>query len=196
MKMEKRILKNKIEIRQENESENKQIQGFAVKYNKDSEIMRDWWGDEFVERFAPGAFAESLETKDQKALWNHNWDLPLGSIRANTLMINDESEGLRYIIDVPNNTWGNDAIESVGRGDVDGTSFGFRAMDDDWVIVNRDGKEIYQRTITKAELFEISPCTFPAYPDSTSSTRDIKCRDEVKNPIEERRKKLIIETYL
>ena len=55
----------------------------------------------------------------------------------------------------------------VERGDVDGCSFGFNIvrMEESWV----DGE--YRTRILEVELFEISPCTFPAYMDTNISAR-------------------------
>jgi len=194
-KTEQRIYKMAIpEVRQMGDEgkEYTQIEGYAVMYNKQSEIMYDYWGDGFVERFAAGAFTESLAERNQKALWNHNWSMPLGSVKAGTLGLMDGTDGLRYLIDIPNNTWGHDAAESIGRGDTDGTSFGFRALEDMWEITQIDGEDVYIRTVMKAELYEVSPCTMPAYPDSTSEARSIKCRDHVKNVDMDKRRRLSV----
>jgi HK97 family phage prohead protease len=185
------------QLQNDNGDDYSQIEGFAVMYNKRSEIMYDYWGDAFVERFAAGAFTESLAQRNQKALWNHDWSMPLGAVKSGTLNLMDQSDGLRYMIDIPNNTWGHDAAESIGRGDTDGTSFGFRALEDMWEIVEIDGDDVYQRTVLKAELYEVSPCTYPAYPDSTSEARSLKCRDLCTNIEDEKRKlTMMIDTII
>lgn len=89
---------------------------------------------------------------------------------------------------------GNDAHESIQRGDVDGMSFGFRCIEDMWSKIQYKDREIYKRTILEVELFEVSPCVFPAYPDSQINIRSL---NDFKEEIDkERRKKLIIQTYL
>lgn len=190
---EERNLHLPIELRAADDGESKRIEGTAVEYNKHSLVMRDYWGDKFVEEFAVGAFDESLQARNQKGLWNHDTGKPLGSVAAGTMQIFTDSTGLRYMIDPPNNTWGADAVESIGRGDVDGSSFAFRALDDMWSIIELDGEEIYKRTILKADLYEVSPTTFPAYPDSQVGTREIKCRELVVNPDAEKRQRLELE---
>lgn len=176
-------------------STNNIVYGYVTKFNKQSEVLRDRWGDEFVEVIAQGAFDESLQTKTQKALWNHNTDYVLGSVRAGTLALFIDNEGLRSEITLPNTTWGNDAYEAIRRKDVDGMSFGFRAIEDRWDKILHEDREIYRRTIIKAELYEVSPCVFPAYPDS-----EIDCRSlhsyKTKANNDELRKKLILRTYL
>jgi phage head maturation protease len=60
----------------------------------------------------------------------------------------------------------------LGRTDVDGASFGFIVAEDEW-RERKDG--MVERTITKFErLFDISPVTFPAYPDTAVATRSLQ----------------------
>jgi HK97 family phage prohead protease len=181
-----------LEVRQIAETENKTIGGYALKYNTQSEVMRDWWGDKFVEEFAQGAFDTSLQKRTQKALWNHRIDMPLGSVQANTLRFNSDTTGLNYDIDLPNNTWGNDAYESVKRGDVDGSSFGFKCLNDKWSEIEVGGEQMLKRTILEAELYEVSPCTFPAYPSSEMKVRSLDEHRESQDKI----KKLILLTKI
>ena len=70
----RKIQVNKLEVRTIEGSENRVVGGYVNKFNQQSEIMRDYWGDEFVEVISDSAFNKTLETKSQKALWNHNTD--------------------------------------------------------------------------------------------------------------------------
>lgn len=181
-KKEQRQFSNLIEVRESGEGEKRTIGGFAVKYNSPTLIV-DRWGDKFLEEIASGAFDESLKEKKQKALWNHDTSKPLGSVKSGTLRFNSNTEGLNYDIDIPNNSWGNDAYESVQRGDVDGSSFGFICLENKWSKVIHEGEEIYKRSIMKADIYEVSPCTFPAYESSEISCRSFEeLKDEIKKP--------------
>lgn len=190
----RKIQVNKLEVRTIEGSENRVVGGYVNKFNQQSEIMRDYWGDEFVEVISDSAFNKTLETKSQKALWNHNTDLVLGSVSAGTLNLFTDGIGLRCEITLPNTTWGNDAYESIQRGDVDGMSFGFRCIEDMWSKTEYEGREIYKRTILEVELFEVSPCVFPAYPDSQINWRSLE--NYKKNNQEKRTQELIIKTFL
>ena len=190
----RKIQVNKLEVRTIEGSENSVVGGYVNKFNQQSEIMRDYWGDEFVEVISDSAFNKTLETKSQKALWNHNTDLVLGSVSAGTLNLFTDGIGLRCEITLPNTTWGNDAYESIQRGDVDGMSFGFRCIEDMWSKTEYEGREIYKRTILEVELFEVSPCVFPAYPDSQINCRSLE--NYKKNNQEKRTQELIIKTFL
>ena len=190
----RRIHVDKLEIRTIEGTENRVVGGYVNKFNQQSSLMRDRWGDEFVEVISESAFNKTLETKSQKALWNHNTDLVLGSVSAGTLNLFVDGIGLRCEITLPNTTWGNDAYESIQRGDVDGMSFGFRCVEDMWSKTQYEDREIYKRTILEVELFEVSPCVFPAYPDSQINCRSLESfKEEHKS---EQRRKLLIKTYL
>lgn len=190
----RRIHVDKLEVRTIEGTENRVVGGYVNKFNQQSSLMRDRWGDEFVEVISESAFNKTLETKSQKALWNHNTDLVLGSVSAGTLNLFADGIGLRCEITLPNTTWGNDAYESIQRGDVDGMSFGFRCVEDMWSKTQYEDREIYKRTILEVELFEVSPCVFPAYPDSQINCRSFESfKEEHKS---EQRRKLLIKTYL
>lgn len=192
-----RLCNNTVEVRETSqESQDKRsIGGYAIKYNQQSQPIRDRWGDLFIEEFAPNAFDESLNTRDQKSLWNHKPEFPLGSVKAGTLRLYSDGIGLGFDNDLPNNSWGNDAFESISRGDVDGVSFGFRCIEDKWSkIQTNNGEEIYKRTVIKASLFEISPTTFPAYESAEVSCRSL---ESFKKDIEDRKRQILkIKTML
>lgn len=182
----------KLEIRNIQDTNTRIVGGYVNKYNKNSEVMRDRWGEEFVEVISEGAFTKSLENRNQKALWNHNTDLILGSVISGTLNLFTDNLGLRCEITLPNTSWGNDAYESISRGDVDGMSFGFRCIEDLWSKLEYENREVYKRTILEAELFEVSPCVFPAYSDSIIQCRSL---DNFKE-INEQREKLRLRNKL
>ena len=189
--MEKREIKREIrnnistfEARSNEESGTKTIAGYAAKYNCDSKVMRDWWGDKFIEVIAEGAFDLSLRSNTIKALYNHNTDNVLGSTKSGTLRLESDSVGLRFEIDLPNTSVANDLYESVKRGDIDGTSFGFKVNNDKWSEIEQDGEKIMKRTLLEIELYEISPTPFPAYEDTEVDCRSLeklKAKVETKN---------------
>lgn len=166
-----------LEIREANEeSETRTISG-AIKYDTDSADMRDWFGDIIVEQIAQGAFDESLKNRDVVGLWSHDTSKVLGNTKSGTLRIENTKNELRFELDIPNTTVGNDAWELIKRGDVDGVSFGMKVTKDKWSTEKRDDQKIYKRTILNAELYEISPVAFPAYPANEVSARSL---DEFK----------------
>lgn len=141
------------------------ISGYAAVFNVLSDML--YWG--FREKIAPGAFANSLENGyDIRALWNHDQNFPLGRTKNDTLRLKEDNTGLATEIVPPQSGYANDFVESIRRGDVDQMSFGFQTLEDTWDILD-DGT--YVRTLVKVRLFEVSPVTFPAYPDTSIGVR-------------------------
>jgi uncharacterized protein len=175
-----------IEIREENDT--RTIQGYAVKWGKRSHKIMN----RFYEQFQKGSFVDSLTSDDVRALWSHDTSKVLGRTGNKTLRLEEDEVGLRFELDLPNTTLGNDTYESIKRGDVNGVSFGFRAEHQEWE--NRGSSDV-TRNISKAKLLEISPVGFPAYPDSQVSTRGYNPFDDyIKKEV--KRKRLILKTYL
>jgi hypothetical protein len=171
-----RAMPTTIEIRAAEGEDGKRTITGAIKYNTESQVMRDFWGDEFVEVIDKEAFKDSLATRNVVALWSHDTSQVLGNTKSGTLRLTNMENELRFELDIPNTSAGNDAWELIQRGDVDGVSFGMRVVDGGakWTSEKRDGKRIYKRTILNAELFEISPVAFPAYPANEVSVRGLE----------------------
>ena len=139
-----------------------QIQGHIAIFDSPADL-----GD-FTERLARGCFRSSLNSgRDIVALQNHDDGRPLGRTSRNTLRLCEDSKGLAFSLDLPNNTYGNDTREAVQRGDASGCSFGFICLDDAW---NLDANNTVLRTIKDLNLHEVSVgVTFPAYPAAYSA---------------------------
>ncbi len=149
-----------------------------VPYGIESEVLRDVFGDNFVEELAPGCFDESLKIRDVVALWSHDTSQVLGGTKNRTLRLTSNEERLLFDLDLPDTQTGRDAWESIRRGDVDGVSFGMVVKRDKWSVVKRDGQEVYKRTILEAELWEISPAVFAAYSASAVTCRSLEAHKE------------------
>lgn len=182
--MEIRANQTILEIREIQENSPKTIQGYAIKWNELSNPI----GGLFVEKFERGAFAESLKTNNQKAFWSHNSNYVLGSTRSNTLRLIEDDVGLRFEVDLPDSTWGNDAYTSIKRGDVDNVSFGFSLINKDSESWEDRSDGVLIRTVKTANLYEISPVAFPAYPQTEVSARSLEAYNEYKksaNPVDD-----------
>lgn len=166
----------RVEARAEGDADGekpRQLVGYAAVFDTETVIY-----DYFRERISPGAFAGAIEG-DVRALWNHDTNHVLGRTKAGTLRLSEDEKGLRVEIDPPDTQLGRDLMVSVDRGDISQMSFAFRAIREEWE--EREG-EMPLRTILEAELFEVSPVTFPAYEDT-----EISARSEAKAALEERR---------
>lgn len=159
--MERRFFQT--EIRADGAEQAPKLSGYAAVFDQMSVLL---YG-QFREQIARGAFAGSL-ADDVRALWNHDTNLPLGRTKAGTLKLDEDAHGLRVEIDPPATQAGRDAVESIRRGDVDQMSFAFDVLEDEWD--KNDVGEIV-RTLRKVKLYEVSPVTFPAYPQTSVSAR-------------------------
>lgn len=125
----------------------------------------------WLEKVAPGAFADALKAgADVVCLRDHLPDILLGRTLSGTLSLTDTPEGLQFRCKLPNTTQAADLLESISRKDLSGVSFGFTVSDDLWAD---DGAGNLTRTIRAVTLYEISVCSFPAYPNSKVSIRSI-----------------------
>jgi len=153
----------KVEMRVEDGDEPK-ITGHAAVFSK---LSVDLMG--FREKVAPGAFAGSIEKSDIRALWNHNPDYVLGRNKSGTLHLEEDKKGLAIEISPPDTQWARDLMETIKRGDVDQMSFAFQVVKDSW---DESGKEKI-RTLEEVELFDVSPVTYPAYPQTDVKVRSV-----------------------
>ncbi|WGM09191.1 HK97 family phage prohead protease (plasmid) [Arsenophonus nasoniae] len=150
-----------IEIRTANfASQEKNLTGYAVKWHSLSGLM----GNSFRERFAPYAFRNSLnKDSDVLALWEHDPKSLLGRTTSGTLTLNEDDTGLSFSLNLPDTQLGKDVLKMVERGDIQGMSFGFCAIEDNWDT----STEPYVRTVNRAELKEITITSQPVYSEST-----------------------------
>ncbi len=156
-----------------NDGEQRTITGH-IDYGISSVVLTDRWGDRFIEELAPGCFDESLKTRQVVALWSHDTGQVLGSTGSQTLRITSDISRLSFDLDLPDTQAGQDAQTLIQRGDVTGLSFGMVVKADKWSDVDQDGEKIYKRTIIEADLYEISPVVFPAYPSAGIACRSLE----------------------
>lgn len=145
------------------------IAGYAAVFNQRSDLL----GGTFVEIIAPGAFDDVLN-QDTRALFNHDPTYLLGRTASGTLRLVVDERGLAYEIDTPNTRTILDlVVEPLRRGDMSGSSFAMRvAKGGDTWHEEKDG--LIVRTIFKiAELRDVGPVAFPAYPDSSAAQRSL-----------------------
>lgn len=143
-----------LEIETRAESEPEHILGHAAVFDK-------WTDLGFIkERVAPGAFSTSIQEDDIRALINHDPNLVLGRNRAGTLSLAEDEKGLAIDITPPDTQYARDLMVSIRRKDITQMSFGFEIVDED---INHETNE---RTIKEVILWDVSPVTFPAYPQT------------------------------
>lgn len=125
----------------------------------------------FREKIDAGTFDTAIVEDDVRALVNHDRNLVLGRSKAGegTLKLASDEHGLLVDIpELPDTTYARDLVELLKRGDVDQMSFGFTVVRDRWEE-DEDGRVI--RTLEEVRLFDVSPVTFPAYPETSAEAR-------------------------
>jgi Escherichia/Staphylococcus phage prohead protease len=151
-------------------ADDRHIRGRPIVFNSLSKVMSHRDIGKFRERIRPEAVDRTLRSGGSiKALWNHNDDLVLGNTKSGTLGLKKASDGLDIDIDPPK--WATPYLETIDRGDVDGMSFGFRVLDDDWEFRSADGIPI--RDIIDMEFAEISIVAFQAYEGTSVNVAEV-----------------------
>ena len=151
------------------------IEGYFAVFNSPYEL---WEGA--TEIIKPGAFTNSI-SGDVRALINHDTTLVLGRTAAHTLELRQDEHGLWGRIEInPDDSDAMNLYARVQRGDVSQCSFGFEIKRETFVDL---GGGQYRWEIEEVDpLYEVSPCTFPAYTETSVAARkkdlaNIKQRD-------------------
>jgi len=170
---EQRVMSSTFEVSKSDDKNPAHVTGHAAVFDQLSENLGG-----FREKIAPGAF-DGVLNDDVRALFNHDSNLILGRTAAKTLELSVDTTGLKVDFSIPDTSYGRDLIVSLERGDINQMSFSFQVEEDEWNEDNTTGAVI--RTITKVKrLFDISPITFPAYPQTDVAKRSM---DEWKESI-------------
>lgn len=146
----------------------KSLEGYAIRFGVWS---LDLGG--FKERIAAVAVEKTLgrngKRNDIYALHNHDSSKVLGNTRAGTLVLTPDERGLHDKIAMPDTSYANDLLVSVGRRDVRGQSFGMSVPKggDEW------NSDFTERQVNELRLHEVSVVTFPAYPQTSISARSL-----------------------
>ena len=184
-KFEQRLVSEALTVEERAKGEDKSpvLVGYAAVFNKMSGMIGGQYG--FREMIEPGAFDDVLED-DVRAVLNHDANFVLGRSSAGTLRLSVDEVGLRYEVDLPNTQYAKDLLESVRRGDIKESSFKFTVLKDDW----SESDEGTVRSIQKfGRLLDVSPVTYPAYPDATVAQRSLeewKKANSYKQPTDKR----------
>lgn len=154
------------------------IEGHAAVFDKWSETLGGIFP--FKEKVKRGAFMDSLDKDDIRALFNHDPNYVLGRNKSGTLELREDAEGLLVRITPPNTQWARDLQVSIERGDINQMSFGFTVEEDEWR--SEDGYDV--RELRKVKLYDVSPVTYPAYTATDVGVRGMESYKEYRSKIE------------
>ncbi|MBL3568870.1 hypothetical protein BV509_09120 [Rhodovulum sulfidophilum] len=123
------------------------------------------------EIIAPRAFANRIEQRGEiHLLAQHDYARPLASTAAGTLSLRSTDLAVEIEATVDGGTsWARDFLAAHAAGLIRGLSPGFRVAAGGERIEQRGGGLL--RTITRADLFEVSAVTVPAYPQAQIEAR-------------------------
>lgn len=184
---EKRIINSTFEVRADGEK-GKTLAGIAAVVNSPTIMFTSEWNGKkeiYKEVISAGAF-DGVIGDDVRALVDHESAKVLGRTTAGTLkvFINERGDLAYEVPDMPNTTYANDLMESVKRGDITQSSFGFEVEEDLRSMIETETEVTYTRDIKKLRhLYDVSPVTFPAYEDTVTEMR--KQTDELFKEIRE-----------
>lgn len=167
--VERRFAQAGLEIRNVEGSQTATLKGYALRFGS---VYDMGW---FTEEVSPTAL-QNANMSDVRVLLNHDPNNILGRTAAGTARVGVDNVGMWYEVDLPDSPNGQNARVAVQRGDVSQSSWGFSLRTDDtgrrtgdkWEM--RNGKE--HRILTDvATVFDASPVTYPANPDTTIAKR-------------------------
>ena len=156
------------EIRANEDSESRKVEGYAIIFNSESEDLG------FIETIEKDAIDDEVIAKsDVFALMNHDDKrgiLARSRRGKGSLKLSIDDRGLKYEFDAPKTALGNELLEMLRRNDISASSFAFTVANGGDAWEKRDGK--YYRTIKKIDrLFDVSPVYNPAYSETTVACR-------------------------
>lgn len=183
--IERRYFTDGVEVRKSEDGKT-MLRGYAAKF--DSVYSMGW----FTEELSRDAF-NSADMADVRILKNHDPNLILGRTKSGTARVWVDDTGLGYEVSLPDSPDGENMRVAIERGDIDQSSWGFMLRNtsesngDEWI--KRDGKE--HRILKHVGIvFDASPVTFPANPDTTIAKRSFDLNKTEEQPKEDNANKL------
>lgn len=182
-----KILKRTVELpvadlhlREEGEESNGRIiEGYAIKFGVRSQLLNDWY-DRYYEVLEPGCITrETLDGQDFVLSLYHDPHRVLG--RSNkgqgTLSYDVDEVGVKFWCEMPNTADGNEALELVKRGDLDGCSFIYSTDEKNCVdlekVTDENGVEVALRRVNEIKtIYDFTLTWRPAYKQTECSARE------------------------
>jgi HK97 family phage prohead protease len=161
--------------------ESRQVEGYALKFGTMSEDFGGW-------RETIDEDAEIL-WDDPRAFLNHDPNYLLGRLSNNTLSLKRDKTGILTVIDMPETQAGEDTLRLIRRGDISQMSFAFRTLPEGAVWDDRGGNMV--RHLRAFRMFDVSPVSEPAYPDTQIWSRSLDLAKEEFTALRDREKTVV-----
>lgn len=171
MQYERRILSMPFEVRApERDGTIGVLRRRAIVFNAPSEDLGG-----FIEMIDPDSCTQAMrDFPDIRCFWNHDTSNLLGRTTADTLRLFLTREGLDYEVDLPDTQAGRDVKVLAERGDLRESSFGFDTAEDGDEWTRRDDGMRLRRVTRISRLYEVSPVSIPAYPQTANALRSLE----------------------
>lgn len=178
MSLERRYTTSDFEIRS-NEAGKTVIRGYGLKFGVEYDMG---WFTEEIGRDA----LNNADLSDVRILLNHDPNIILGRTKAGTAKVTIDETGLYYEAELPDSPNGQNVRVALERGDISQSSWGFilkyekDEMPDEWTRKNGKDHRVIKRVY---QVFDASPVTFPANPDTTAAKRSKEQFEKVQTNI-------------
>lgn len=140
------------------------------------------WEGKFLERVAPGAYAQTIadDRADMRILYDHGFDPTVGNkVLAPVDDVREDKTGAYYEGGLFDTTYNRDLLPGLRKG-VYGASMRMRVLGESWDdepgASAWNAKGVPERTITRAQVMEFGPVTFPANPAASAGVRSLTDR--------------------
>ena len=162
------------------------IDGYAAVFDTPTRI--DSWEGIFDEEIAFGAFGRSIRAKLPKMQFDHGQHPLLGSLPLGrwTSLEEEKGQGLRAVGRLSDNWLVQPFRDAIAEGSVDGMSFRFSVVREDWMMP--DGTRVkpdqlihfldrppsdgpIRRVLREVKISEAGPVVWPAYQETSVGVR-------------------------
>jgi len=144
------------------------LEGYGAVFNQATRIdSHEGRFDEVIDR---GAFNKTLSERTPVLQFDHGRDPATGSVPIGSIEdIRSDDHGLFVRARLHDNARVEPIRQAIASGAVDGMSFRFQVMRDDW----DESRETPMRTLREVSLLECGPVVFPAYAGASVGVRSI-----------------------
>lgn len=145
------------------------LEGYAAVFDTATRI--DSWEGRFDEVIARGAFAKTIAERKPVLQFDHGHDVATGTVPIGVVEeLREDDHGLFVRARLHDNDRVEPIRQAIESGAIDGMSFRFRVLREEWDEARDDAPT---RTIREVDLFELGPVVFPAYEATTVGVRSL-----------------------
>lgn len=140
--------------------------------------INSWYEGNFLERIAPGAFADAFKAKNRsqiRLMFEHGHDPQIGNKPLGDFtVLREDKTGAYYEADLFDVEYVNQLKPALRAGQL-GASFRFSVTAEEWIepekASDRNPAKLPERTIVGLRLFEAGPVVWGQYPEATAGLR-------------------------